>query len=65
MVAALNAIYDVYADENAAYDASVFRAGGYLNVLRQSSAKVRSMVSPICSFILLIPRLSFVPYMRD
>ncbi|KDN50811.1 hypothetical protein K437DRAFT_254982 [Tilletiaria anomala UBC 951] len=42
MVAALNAIYDVYADENAAYDQPVFRQGQFSIVLRQCSSKVRS-----------------------
>ncbi len=45
MVAALNAVYDVYADENAAYDEPVFRRGGYLQAIRQASGKVRAMVS--------------------
>ena len=45
MVAALNAIYDVYADENAHYDEPVFVQGGYLLALRQCSGKVRAMVS--------------------
>ncbi|PWN52535.1 hypothetical protein IE53DRAFT_385013 [Violaceomyces palustris] len=34
MVAALNGIFDMYADENSAWDVEVFRKGGFLNKLR-------------------------------
>lgn len=44
IVATLNALFDIYADERSIYD-RVFVEGGYLNVLKQVQSKVKSMVS--------------------
>lgn len=44
-VAALNAIFDIFADERSLYDQAVFRDGQYLTVLSSNVKKVRSLVS--------------------
>lgn len=45
MVVILNAVFDVYADENAPWDVKVFRDGHFLEALRKNVSKVRSIVS--------------------
>jgi hypothetical protein len=45
VVAALNAIFDVYSDETSFYDRDVFVQSGFLRILVGSVAKVRAMVS--------------------
>ncbi|KAL1411919.1 hypothetical protein Q8F55_002905 [Vanrija albida] len=47
LVAVLNAIIDIYADEGRDYDRPVFVAGGFLDVLASSVARVRSDVRKI------------------
>jgi hypothetical protein len=48
MVVVLNAIFDIYADENSAWDAPVFRQGNFLQALKSSVTKVRGIVrSPL------------------
>lgn len=44
IVAALNAVFDVYADERCTYD-GVFSSGGYLAKLSSVVSKCRTMVS--------------------
>ncbi len=46
-MAALNGIFDVYADERAIFNRDVFVKGGFLQALVGSVSKVRSMVSRI------------------
>ena len=56
MVAALNGIFDIYADETAPWDVEVFRKGGFLEGLKSSVSKVRAIVRPTaCSCYLLCP----------
>jgi len=45
MVAALNGIFDIYADETAPWDVEVFRKGSFLEGLKSSVSKVRAIVS--------------------
>jgi hypothetical protein len=46
LVAVLNAVFDIYGDEERAYD-SVFVSQGYLNVLASIVAKVRAEVRSV------------------
>ncbi|CED85341.1 Armadillo-type fold [Phaffia rhodozyma] len=46
-VVILNAIFDVYADENAPWDNAVFRQGGFLEKLRLSVSRVRGITRGI------------------
>ena len=52
MVAALNGIFDIYADETAPWDVEVFRKGSFLEGLKSSVSKVRAIVS--CPSFLII-----------
>lgn len=45
MVAALNGIFDIYADETAPWDVEVFRKGNFLEGLKGCVSKVRAIVS--------------------
>lgn len=44
-VTALDALFDVYADERSSYDAAVFRSGDYLQVMSNMVSKYRAVVS--------------------
>ena len=45
LVGVLNAIIDIFCDENRPYDQPVFVAGGYLQVLSDAVSGVRGKVS--------------------
>lgn len=48
MVAVLNAVIDIYADERRDFDGPVFVSGGFLQALTGVVAKIRTDVGLIC-----------------